>query len=324
MISVQEVIPEELDIRPFIVGFGNGVKEFGEALPPNWAEERLESVRRKEEFCYAAVEGERILGIVQFSEQDGRGSAFVSWGDTAPAVETLKLLVKEYVEKMPRDIWLRISGIHPNIVEETMELASSEFGFERKSRLEMAADLTSPPETTQPEGNFATVSITEQTEETLSRLDWESYAGTVDAGMFANSAEDNRKLFRSLLSGEYGPVITNASRCVMADGKPVALIAVSDIGESAFLADLAVLPEYRKRGLGKFLLTNAMREATGAKKKRMTLWVSEDNGPARALYASLGFRELRVGTYYVRKSGMNGADKKTSDGADGKAAMPDI
>ncbi len=303
MISVLEAVPDQLDIKPFIVGFGNGVKEFGEALPPNWADERLESVRKREEFCLAVVEDDRILGIIQFSQHEGRGSAFVSWGDTPPTVETLNLLVGEYVKKMPQSMWLRISGIHPNIIEEMMEMASSEFGFVRKSRLEMAADLSSVPESVMPEGNFATASITEQSEEILSKLDWDSYAGTVDEGMFANSAEDNRKMFRSLLSGEYGPVITNASRCLLKDGTPVAMIAVTDIGDSAFLADIAVLPEHRNRGLGKYLLTNAMRDAGTAKKKSMTLWVSEDNRPALTLYSSLGFKEVRVGTYYIRKSG---------------------
>ncbi len=302
MISVLEAIPEQADIKPFIAGFGNGVRQFGEALPPNWADERLESVRKGEEFCSAAVEDDRILGIIQYNLQEGRGSAFVSWGDTPPTAEAINLLIRKYVEKMPRDTWLRISGIHPNVPEELMEMASSTFGFVRKRRLEMAADLSSLPESSAPEGSFTTVSITEQSEETLSKLDWDSYSGTVDEGMFANSAEDNRKMFSSLLSGEYGPVITNASRCVTIEGKPVAMIAVTDIGDGAFLADIAVLPEYRKKGLGKYLLTNAMKEAAAARKKRMTLWVSEDNKPALTLYSSLGFRELRIGTYYIRKT----------------------
>lgn len=308
MISVQEAAPEQLDIGPFIAGFANGVKEFGETLPPNWAEERLESIRKGEESCYAAVDGEKVLGIIQFSQQEGRGSAFVSWSDVQPDKEAINLLVGEYIEKMPQDMWLRISGIHPNITEETMMAASSGFGFEKKRRIEMAAELKNTEEKAMPDGNFATVSVTEQSEEMLSKLDWDSYAGTADEGMFADSAEDNRKMIRALLSGEYGPVITNASRCVVTEGRPVAMIAVSDIGDSAFLADIAVLPEYRNKGLGKYLIMNSMHEAAVARKKSMTLWVSEDNEPALTLYSTLGFRKLRVGTYYIRKR------KKSSDG----------
>lgn len=66
------------------------------------------------------------------------------------------------------------------------------------------------------------------------------------------------------------------------------------------LANIAVDPDFRNRGLGKALLTALCREAEGFGAKRLFLEVRESNEAARALYASLGFCQTgRRKNYYV-------------------------
>ena len=302
MIGVQEVNPAVTDIKKFIIQFGELVRASGEDLPAQWAEEKIDSIKNRQEYCYAAVDGNRILGITVFSQKEGRGFSFVSWENEEVDREALLLLVREYVSRLSTSSWLRISGIHPNIPEETMTSVCAGLGFQKKKRIEMSRGLADTPEATEPEGSFALVPITDFTESVLSRLDWESYRNTPDEGLFANSAEENEKMMHSLLTGDYGPVIKNASVCAVNDGNPIAMIAVTDMGDKAFLADLSVSQNYRRKGLGRFLITRAMKEAALLRKKEMSLWVSEENLGAFALYKQLGFSELRSGTYYVRKS----------------------
>ncbi len=56
-----------------------------------------------------------------------------------------------------------------------------------------------------------------------------------------------------------------------------------------YLDSLAVMPEYRKRGIGKSLIMHAITQLTRVKKQPVVLVVLPDN-PARRMYESIGFR----------------------------------
>ena len=72
--------------------------------------------------------------------------------------------------------------------------------------------------------------------------------------------------------------------------------------ESEVLA-LCVLPEARRRGIGRLLLQNGMKMLKSGGACVLYLDVRESNTPARALYSSLGFREngRRRGFYSAPK-----------------------
>src|SRR5262245_44277359 len=79
--------------------------------------------------------------------------------------------------------------------------------------------------------------------------------------------------------------------------KPVG-IAVCFLGFSTFAArplvnvhDLAVVPEYRGRGIGRRLLAAVERKATELGCCKLTLEVGQDNHLAKGLYRSVGFAE---------------------------------
>jgi ribosomal protein S18 acetylase RimI-like enzyme len=60
-------------------------------------------------------------------------------------------------------------------------------------------------------------------------------------------------------------------------------------GLDAYLEELYVVPHARRRGHGRALVEEAMRISRAAGAVRMDLGTGEDDGPARALYESLGF-----------------------------------
>ncbi len=78
--------------------------------------------------------------------------------------------------------------------------------------------------------------------------------------------------------------------------------AVCFFGFSTFRArpllnvhDLAVLPQYRGRGVGRALLAAAEERAQRRGCCRLTLEVQDDNALARALYERFGFEDVVVG-----------------------------
>jgi GNAT superfamily N-acetyltransferase len=82
-----------------------------------------------------------------------------------------------------------------------------------------------------------------------------------------------------------------------AEDRPIG-VAVCFLGFSTFSAkpllnihDLAVLPPWRGKGVGRALLAAVEQHARGEDCCKLTLEVLDDNTPARGLYASVGFTD---------------------------------
>lgn len=67
------------------------------------------------------------------------------------------------------------------------------------------------------------------------------------------------------------------------------LILARVAADEAEVLTLAVVPEARRRSVGRALLTQACTEAAAREARTMFLEVAADNNAARALYAALGF-----------------------------------
>ena len=72
--------------------------------------------------------------------------------------------------------------------------------------------------------------------------------------------------------------------------------------DTAHIAQLAVDPAYRRRGLARALVEDVSRRAGEAGCWRVTLLVAEDNTSARDLYASLGFEPVSAFLYATRQA----------------------
>jgi mycothiol synthase len=76
----------------------------------------------------------------------------------------------------------------------------------------------------------------------------------------------------------------------------VALLAEMPDAVTWELAYVGVVPEYRQRGIGRFLTLHALHALLTRPATRMTLVVDDRNAPARRLYTSLGFVETEIST----------------------------
>jgi ribosomal protein S18 acetylase RimI-like enzyme len=74
--------------------------------------------------------------------------------------------------------------------------------------------------------------------------------------------------------------------------------------DTAHVAQIAIDPAYRRRGLARALMQGALERAAAAGYWRLTLLVAEENDSARALYESLGF-EAHGHFLYATRSAPN-------------------
>ena len=83
------------------------------------------------------------------------------------------------------------------------------------------------------------------------------------------------------------------------DEKIVAYAGMWVVFEEAHITNVAVSPEHRRKGLGRRIMLESMREAVKLHATQMTLEVRETNFSAQALYESLDFQNVgRRKKYY--------------------------
>jgi ribosomal protein S18 acetylase RimI-like enzyme len=87
---------------------------------------------------------------------------------------------------------------------------------------------------------------------------------------------------------------------ILLEGEPVGRIYIHRRSKEIEVIDIALLPEYRRRGIGSALLRQVAQEADETRRDT-TLYV-EQNNPAFELYSRLGFvREDEHGVYFFMR-----------------------
>lgn len=82
------------------------------------------------------------------------------------------------------------------------------------------------------------------------------------------------------------------------DGRIIGYGGMWLVLDEAHVTNIAVHPEYRRRGIGKAVLIKMMEEAARLNIQRMTLEVRVSNAGAIALYEHLGFEQGGVRKHY--------------------------
>jgi GNAT superfamily N-acetyltransferase len=119
---------------------------------------------------------------------------------------------------------------------------------------------------------------------------WRTYLGTADEMSRADAAAE----IRGSWDGEYGRLLAGGSMGAWFDGVLAgAVLTVQDapwpdVPPGPFIIDLFVVPPQRRRGIGRALVATVQDNLRAS----IGLRVDDAAHEARALYASLGFREL--------------------------------
>jgi ribosomal-protein-alanine N-acetyltransferase len=106
-----------------------------------------------------------------------------------------------------------------------------------------------------------------------------------------------RPAFEAALKERYARFLVAHS----ADGTLVGYVIAWFVLDEGEIANLAVVPSARRRGVAKALLEAIIAEARASRVSRLFLEVRESNAAARALYASQGFLPVARRARYYRK-----------------------
>ena len=88
-------------------------------------------------------------------------------------------------------------------------------------------------------------------------------------------------------------VDATASRVVLKDSQPAGVALIARRGWSSRLAGMAILPEARGQGVGRWLVEQIIADAKARGDRRLELEVIEENTPAIHLYERAGFLKVR-------------------------------
>jgi len=89
-------------------------------------------------------------------------------------------------------------------------------------------------------------------------------------------------------------------RVAVADDELAGYAVYGFDGDVFHLMNLAVLPDWRGRGIAKLLMDDFIMEARGLGADGVWLEVAVDNDAARALYAAYGFETVRIRRKYYQ------------------------
>lgn len=118
-----------------------------------------------------------------------------------------------------------------------------------------------------------------------------AYEGSPDDGR--ETPEQALAEMQDTLAGAYGPFIGAASRVVARDGIVVAAVLVTRWCDRPLVAYCMTHPRWRRRGLARAGMLNALADTRAAGEPLLSLVVTVRNRPAMALYEQLGFKPGR-------------------------------
>ena len=98
----------------------------------------------------------------------------------------------------------------------------------------------------------------------------------------------------------------NSHYLVAAGEKVLGYIGVHEIAGEAYIHNIAVLPEYRRAGIGRAMLESACDGARERGCEFITLEVRQSNAPAIALYEKCGFAKAGVRKNFYSKPAEDG------------------
>jgi ribosomal protein S18 acetylase RimI-like enzyme len=277
----------------------------GEFLPPSWSEEASRDLRSGELAGFWLGREATTPGLVVFSRRDSHVFAHIHMEPIGDAALGALRLAETLLHALPREVRradVGLSGLDGPQETRFAEQAVQRFGGDILVRysLERALDQNLPARTLAPPSQGSLVPIRSVPLERLAELDWESFRGSPDERLAAETLAEERRSLTELVEGRLGRILEDCSGAiVLSDGRPTAMILVAEQAPGrSIVLDLVVDPTWRRRGIASYLLQGAIDRLTAGGGEAVRLWVTDTNLPARALYDRLGFRTVHSARIY--------------------------
>jgi ribosomal protein S18 acetylase RimI-like enzyme len=123
-----------------------------------------------------------------------------------------------------------------------------------------------------------------------------AYHGSVEAEIHQRyrSADGCRAVLENLVSqGSCGPLVAEASAMARHRGRGIGCIVITEVSpRQGHLAQVVVLPEYQRRGIGRLLLDYSVSQLAARRFDTLCLLVSRANERALRFYRAMSFQAV--------------------------------
>jgi ribosomal protein S18 acetylase RimI-like enzyme len=268
----------------------------GEILPASWVDETTDAIAQGVGTAWFSGEARAPSALAALWLRDKKGYGHLHATTGAPAVPDLIRLGQLLATHLPPDVG-RLDMGSTGLAEPDERRLGEGLGADphfstllRHSMVRPLSSLDPPPEPRWPPGIEVTT-VRHVPFDQLTALDWRAYRGTPDESLLSGTLEGNRELLENALLGLFGEYLDDASPAARnASGALVGFaVACQESLRSGILLDLAVDPDFRRRGIGEALVLRTLRALLALGYPKVHLWVTDGNHPARALYEKTGF-----------------------------------
>ncbi len=296
---IRKIKDDELDvIDPIITKFS----QESDSVPPNFAETVKTSVKDGKAFLYGAfTDNNNLNGIGLFGNVSKRLSFVYASGNADLEIELIDTIFNTHSDECQ---YIHAGG--PSVTE-AISHHLVELGFRKLDRAYMTLSRKAVEAIDNPElsdGMKLEVYDNSKIDE-LSNVVFNSNDGHIDQIVFPNffgTIENCKALIVNIEKSVYGEYKKPYSWLLIENNQIIGacFMTIRNKGDTGYIPDIVIDPDYRGKGLGKAVLIHSMKEILAGESDivKIDLDVTLENN-ATFLYKSLGYETIREYSMYT-------------------------
>jgi len=241
--------------------------------------------------------GDRTVGYTYYGVGErlamiGGLAVLPDWSHT----DVVEALLQKTVEHIKRQGVDRIEGQFFSVDSSRLVAAFERAGFRTYWREFLRLILTQPRALVIPMVSTDLQPIQECSADEAAAILHAAYDGSIEAEIYARyrTVDGCRRVLDDIIDqGGCGPLVVEASALARQRGQGVGLAVVTQVApRHGHLTQVAVAPQYRRRGIGHLLLGYSLSRLVEHHFETFSLIVSRDNTPALRLYKANDLRSV--------------------------------
>lgn len=285
--------------------------EFRDCYYNNKEEEigpKIESLKgqliKKQSTGFLAIEERDIVGVIIFNEiYECAEILLMHMSEKANTNDNLIAMLTKFFEIFKNNIKkIKINEFAWCLPNDKMNEILTQLDFELLERYNMSLSLDDKIELFDIPDNFSVNVVKKEYAQKLGEIEFLSFKDTIDRKiMYPVTIEGHQKMIEEILNGRFGKINFDISFVLRDKNKIIGAILCMQQGFIGFIYDIFILPEYKGKKLGKWLLLKTLKKMKEKDFKFAQLTVTAQNIPATKLYESTGFKVTETIKVYVKE-----------------------